>query len=51
MTTLQDDLIDSHDTTMDAAGKLVTYNGYTETCVDAKGTIHVGVGMARSARC
>ena len=41
-TTLQDDLIDSHDTTMDAVDNLVTYNGYTEMCVDAKGTIHMG---------
>ena len=40
--TLHDNLVDSHDTTMDAAGKLVTYNAYPEMCVDGKGTIHLG---------
>ncbi len=41
-TTLQDNLVDSHDTTMNAAGKPVTYNAYPEMCVDARGTIHLG---------
>ena len=45
-TTLHENLVESHDTTLQIsgtnAGKLATYNAYCEMCVDAKGTLHLG---------